>query len=76
MARTEIVYRDNNDVVQDKVFASFEEALPLISKLDRQNAHYEWYELRNGQWVDASEVSVMQDEDGDDVTAYLTGKVA
>jgi hypothetical protein len=73
MVKTEIVYRDNNGKLVNEVFSSFEAAWPLISRLDRQNVHYDWYELRNGQWVEASEVSVMQDED---ITRYIVGQVA
>jgi hypothetical protein len=76
MARTEIVYSDNNGAMQNKEFDSFEAAWPLISRLDRQNVYYDWYEQRNGEWVDASEVTVMQDQDGEEIAAYIAGKVA
>jgi hypothetical protein len=75
MARTEIVYRNSEGVLVNKEFASFEAAWPLISRLDRQNAHYEWYEFVGGQWRDASEVTVLQD-DGDNISRYIAGQVA
>lgn len=74
MAKQAISYRDNNGTMQNKEFASFEAAWPLISKLDRQNVHYEWYELVNGQWRDASEVTVLQDPDN--ISRYIAGQVA
>jgi len=76
MSKQEIAYCDINGVMQNAVFASFEEAWPLIQKLDRQNVYYDWYELRKGQWVEASEVTVLQDEEDEDISLYLTGKVA
>jgi hypothetical protein len=63
MAKQEIVYRDINGAMRNAEFDSFDQAMPLIDKLDRQNASYDWYECVNGRWVDASEVRVMQDPD-------------
>jgi len=76
MARQAVAYRDSNCVMQNKEFASFEEAYPLIKKLDRQNVYYDWYELRNGQWIEASEVTVLQDDDGEEIAAYIAGHAA
>lgn len=73
MAKQEIVYRDNNSKLVNVEFDSFEEALPLIQILDRQNTHYDWYELRYGRWIDASAVEVLQDED---ISRYIVGQVA
>jgi len=52
---TEIVYRDENGKLVNKVFESFEQPYPLIKMLDQQNAHYDWYELRGGRWIEVSE---------------------
>ena len=71
MAKTEIVYRNFEGELINKVFESFEAASGLISYLDRQNVGYDWYEFRNGEWVDASDVTVMQDED---ISRYLVGQ--
>lgn len=73
--KTEIVYYDNNGVLQNAEFDSFEQAYPLIEKLDRQNVYYDWQEFRNGRWMDASEVEVLQDED-DDISRYIAGQAA
>jgi hypothetical protein len=73
MVRTEIVYRNAEGTLVNKVFESFEAAWPLINRLDCANVHYDWYELRNGQWVEASAVTVLQDED---VSRYIVGQVA
>jgi hypothetical protein len=73
MTRQEIVYRDNNGVMKNVEFESFEKALPLINKLDRQNKHYDWYEFVGGQWHDATEVTVLQ---GEDISRYIAGQVA
>jgi len=76
MAKQEIVYRNKEGVLQNEVFDSFEQALPLIDKLDRQNASYDWYECVNGRWIEASEVTVLQDDDGEEIAAYIAGRVA
>lgn len=77
MVKTEIVYRDKNGDMQNKVFESFEAASGFISYLDRNNISYDWYEFRNGQWRDASDIVVMQDEeDSEDLLRYLAGQAA
>jgi len=61
MAKQEIVYRNSEGKLVNAEFDSFEQAWPLIRSLDRQNISYDWYEFRNGQWRDASEVTVLQE---------------
>lgn len=74
MAKQEIVYRNSEGVLINKVFESFDQAWPLISSLDRKNEAYDWYELVNGQWRDASKVTVLQDPDN--ISRYIAGQVA
>lgn len=77
MVKTEIVYRNTEGVLVNKVFGSFEAASGFISYLDRNNISYDWYEFRNGQWRDASDVTVMQDDkDYEDLLRYLAGQAA
>lgn len=73
MAKQEIVYRNNEGKLVNAEFDSFEQAWPLIRRLDRKNVSYDWQELVNGQWRDASEVTVLQDED---ISRYIVGQVA
>jgi len=72
MSKQEIVYRDSEGVLRNAEFESFEQAWPLIRNLDRQNASYDWYELVNDEWVDASDVMALDE----DITRYIVGQVA